>query len=374
MTISGAETVIIGGGVVGLSVACGLLRGGASVTVLDGVDRDLRASHGNFGLVWLQGKGAQYAPYAQWTCDAVAAWPGFATHLAELAGVDVALEQRGGFEFFTDAAELSACAADLATQKEIFGNSVSHEILSGDNLRRRVPGIGERVVGATWCPLDGHVNPLRLLRALRAAVVRLGGHLESGSRVERINPQSGGGFEARAADGRRHGAARVILCAGLGAARLGPQLGFGADIRPQRGELLITEKLGDRLPFLSSTIRQVDEGGVQIGGTKADAGPDDGETLDNIARLARHAVDVYPALAEVRVVRSWGALRVVTRDGYPVYQRSERYPGAYLVTCHSGITLAPLHATALADWIDAKAGAPDLEAFDENRITLSPAA
>ncbi|MDN5787781.1 FAD-binding oxidoreductase, partial [Pseudorhodobacter sp.] len=139
-------------------------------------------------------------------------------------------------------------------------------------------------------------------------------------------------------------------------------------------ELLITEKLADRLPFLSSTIRQVDEGGVQIGGTKAEAGPDDRETLGVMARLARHAVTVFPALADVRVVRAWGALRVMSPDGYPVYARSSQYPGAYLVTCHSGVTLAPLHATALAEWIEGTSTAPNLEAFDENRFALFNAA
>ena len=116
-------------------------------------------------------------------------------------------------------------------------------------------------------------------------------------------------------------------------------------MRPQRGEMLITEKIRDRLPVLSSTIRQVNEGGIQIGGTKADAGFDDRESLQIMSDLARHAVAVFPALADVRVVRAWGSLRVMTPDGYPVYARAPEHPGAFLVTCHSGVTLAPMHAT-----------------------------
>ncbi len=138
--------------------------------------------------------------------------------------------------------------------------------------------------------------------------------------------------------------------------------------------MLITEKLAERLPFLSSTIRQVEEGGIQIGGTKADAGLDDRETLNVIAELALHAVTVFPALKDVRVLRAWGALRVMSPDGYPVYAQSPLHEGAYLVTCHSGVTLAPLHATALVDWLESKSTAPNLEGFDENRFTLSQAA
>lgn len=374
MPTQASDITIIGGGVVGLSTALGLLQAGRRVTVLDGADSDFRASQGNFGLVWLQGKGAGFAPYAELTRDAVAAWPDFAAMLEDLTGADLSLDQSGGFEFFTDPAELADFAAELERQQAHLGNRFSHDVVDGADLRRKHPEIGPAVVGATFCALDGHVNPLRLLRALRCAVAALGGAIKTDAHVTDVAKAPGGGFDLTLRDGARHGADRVILCAGLGTSALAAQLGFVTRVHPQRGELLITEKLGCRLPFLSSTIRQVDEGGIQIGGTKADAGPDDNETLDVMAGLARHAVSVLPALADVRVVRAWGALRVMSPDGYPVYARSTQHPGAYLVTCHSGVTLAPLHASILADWIDEASHAPDLEAFDENRFALSDAA
>ncbi len=368
------EITIIGGGVVGLSVAMGLLSAGHRVHVLDGTDGDARASQGNFGLVWGQGKGWNFEPYARWTSDSLAAWPEFARTLTDLSGIDVALDQSGGFEFFTDADEMDEFAGMLAQQQGHLGNRFSHEILSGDEMRKHMPGIGPDVVGGSFSQLDGHVNPLRFLRALRRAVKTLGGRVTMNATVQAVRPVSGGGFDLKLATGNKTSAEKVVLCAGLGSAKLTADLGFTTAIRPQRGELLITEKLGVRLPFLSSTIRQVDEGGVQIGGTKADVGMDDRETLDVMASLASHAVAVYPALADVRVVRAWGALRVMSPDGYPVYAQSHHHPGAYLVTCHSGVTLAALHASVLADWINGTSTAPNLEAFDESRFTVSTAA
>lgn len=371
MTPGTPEITIIGGGVVGLSVAFGLLQAGRRVTVLDGSDSDFRASQGNFGLVWLQGKGANFAPYAKWTRDAVAAWPQFAEILEEMSSESLALDQSGGFEFFTDTAELEDFKASLEQQQAYLGDRISHELISGDDLRRTLPGIGPDVVGATFCALDGHVNPLRLLSALRRAVTAVGGQIVTDAQVIDIMAAVGGGFDLSLHNGDYIGAERVVLCAGLGTSALADQLGFTTRVRPQRGELLITEKLADRLPFISSTIRQVNEGGVQIGGTKAEVGPDDSETLNVMAQLAKHAVAIFPALADVRVVRAWGALRVMSPDGYPVYTQSRQHPGAYLVTCHSGVTLASLHATALVDWIDSTSNAPDLEAFDETRFALS---
>ncbi|SHK37539.1 Glycine/D-amino acid oxidase [Shimia gijangensis] len=362
-----AENLVIGGGVVGLSVAFGLLQAGHKVHVLDGADRDLRASHGNFGLTWLQGKGARYAPYSRWTWSAVQQWPAFAEELAEISGQEVALEQPGGFEFFTDSDEHQTFAADLAAQAKTLGHDFTYQSCDGDTLRRNIPGIGPDVTGATYCAHDGHVNPLKLLHALRLSVQRLGGTIQTNATVKDLK-RDGAFYRGILADQSQIAADRVFLCAGLGASDLAPQLGFRTIVRPQRGELLITERLETRLPFLSSTIRQVDEGGVQIGGTKAEVGPDDAETLPKMRELARHAVAIWPALAEVNILRSWGALRVVTPDGYPVYGRAPDGGDAFLVTCHSGVTLSPVHAKQLVAWFDDHKDAPNLEGFRDDRF------
>jgi len=118
----------------------------------------------------------------------------------------------------------------------------------------------------------------------------------------------------------------------------------------------------------------VNEGGVQIGASHEDVGFDDRETIAATARLARHAVEVFPHLARARLVRSWGALRILTPDDLPIYQRSAAHPDAFLITCHSGVTLAAAHARLLPLWIEGQADAPDLEAFSERRFAISTAA
>ena len=146
-----SDITVIGGGVVGLSVALGLLRAGCAVTVLDGADGDFRASQGNFGLVWLQGKGADFAPYARWTAQAVAAWPEFARGLQQTSGVDVALSQTGGYEFFTDADELADFTASLARQQAHLGRQ-THEILSGMTCAGRFRASVRALSGPAFVP------------------------------------------------------------------------------------------------------------------------------------------------------------------------------------------------------------------------------
>jgi len=225
------------------------------------------------------------------------------------------------------------------------------------------------VVGAIHSPMDGHVNPLYLLRALHAAFARAGGRLVNGAAVERIEPEADGFHIAGAGGAWR--ADKVVLCAGLGNARLAPMVGLEAPVVPERGQVLITERVRPFLPLPGAQVRQVGEGAVQIGDSHEDVGLDDGTRGDVVAWIARRAVRLFPILESVRVVRAWGALRVMTPDGHPVYDRA---PRATVVNCHSGVTLAAAHAKVLAEWIagDDDAGAvPDcMEVFSAARFDL----
>ncbi|MBN8478089.1 MAG: FAD-dependent oxidoreductase, partial [Burkholderiales bacterium] len=71
----GTDAIVVGGGLLGAAIAWGLARHGRSVRLLDEGDDALRAAGGNFGLVWVQGKGAGCPPYARWTLRSAAAWP-----------------------------------------------------------------------------------------------------------------------------------------------------------------------------------------------------------------------------------------------------------------------------------------------------------
>ncbi|MFD3189898.1 NAD(P)/FAD-dependent oxidoreductase [Sedimentitalea sp. HM32M-2] len=364
-----ADYAIIGGGVVGLSVAWGLLKRGRRVILLDGDDGSFRASRGNFGLVWVQSKGMAQPRYASWSQQSAAAWAAFATELSDATGSDLALEQRGGYDLHFSEATLEATVAKYRVLKDKLGGDYPFEVLGRNALRREEPEIGRKVVGAILHHQDGHVNPLRLLRALAEDVRRLGGRVLTGKTVTGVTRSDI--FTVSCADGARVLADRVILSAGLGAMTLGPKLGFVAPIRPQRGQVLITEKLPKLINRPSLIARQVDEGGVQIGATNEEAGLDDGVSQPGLSGLAAEAIAAYPALARAQLVRSWGALRILTPDGLPIYQESSEMPGAFLVTCHSGITLAAAHARFLPDWLERGPAAPDLEVFSEQRFAIS---
>ncbi|AXI53834.1 Hydrogen cyanide synthase subunit HcnC (plasmid) [Pseudoseohaeicola sp. NH-UV-7] len=364
-----SDYAIIGGGIVGLSTAWGLLKRGLRVTVLDGDDGSFRASRGNFGLVWVQSKGMNQPRYAQWSQESAAAWADFANELGDVTGRDVGLAQNGGYDLHFSEESLEATVAQYNVLKENLGGNYPFEVLGHNALRREEPAIGPRVAGAILHHQDGHANPLKLLRALADDVRRLGGVILNGKTVTDVEKTDL--FCIRCSDGSDIRSRKVVLSAGLGAITLGPMMGFKAPIRPQRGQVLITEKLPKLINRPSLIARQVDEGGIQIGATNEEVGLDDHVTQPGLSGLAAEAVAAFPALAKAQLVRSWGALRILSPDGLPIYQESPTMPGAYLVTCHSGITLAAAHARFLPDWLEASEAAPNLEVFSEDRFAVS---
>jgi glycine/D-amino acid oxidase-like deaminating enzyme len=342
----GYDTIVVGGGLVGSAIAYGLARHGQHVLVLDEGDVAFRASRGNFGLVWVQGKGVTLPEYAVWTLRSVALWPDLARELCEEVGIDPELEQPGGVRFCLSQEETADRARIMTKVAQSIDRPYPFEILDRQDVLRIAPGLGEAVVGGCFCPLDGHANPLRLLQALHAALAARGCTYVPNMPVEHVQ-RHGAGFEVRAAGTRYHGE-RIVLAAGTGTPALAAMIGLDVPVRPQRGQIMVTGRVQPFLDLPTHTLRQTADGGIMIGDSLEEAGFDDRGTPRVMAAIARRAILTFPFLASVRVVRSWAALRVMTADGYPIYQQSETSPGAFVACVHSGVTLAAAHAGPLA--------------------------
>jgi hydrogen cyanide synthase HcnC len=367
------DLAIVGGGLVGGAIAWGLARRGRSVAVLDEGDLAFRASRGNFALVWVQSKGGGMSQYAVWTRQSAQAWPKLAEALRNETGLDVCLQQPGGFHLLLSEGEAENRANALKRLHNQPGMvPFEYHILDHAQVEKMLPQIGPDVVGASFCPLDGHVNALRLLRALHVGFQRHGGKYFPDRAVERIERR---GDEFRLHAGSVQIAAhKVVLAAGLGNTRLAPMVGLDAPVRPQRGQIIVTERVAPFMNYVVHTIRQTDEGSVMISDSVEEAGFDVSVGSEVLAVMAERAVRMFPHLGALNVVRCWAALRVMPQDGYPIYDQSSSCPGAFLATCHSGVTLAAAHALLLPPCID-KGNLPNesLEAFSTQRFHVPTA-
>lgn len=350
MAADGYDVAVVGGGLVGAATSWGLAREGLRVALLDEGDRDVRASRGNFALVWVQSKGLGLAAYAGWTIRSSEAWGGFSDLLKQETGLDVCFQRPGGFHLALSEKELEARANVLKRLHNQPGIvEYKTEILDHSQVAKMLPDIGPEVVGASYCPLDGHVNSLRLFRTLHTAINERGVRYMPSHRVENIT-REGGEFQLHTAQGVIR-AGKVALAAGNANMRLAPMVGLEAPMKPERGQIVVTERLRPFLNYPVVTLRQTDEGTVMIGDSKEESTDPRGLTIGVSSTEAERAVRQFPLLRNVNVVRTWSAIRVMTQDGFPIYDQSETHPGAFVLCCHSGVTLCANHALTVAPMI-----------------------
>lgn len=362
-TVERTKLIVVGGGLVGAAIAYGAARRDVPVVLLDQGDTAFRASRGNFGLVWVHSKGGNQTRYATWSREAAQRWPELNSELLQTTGIDADLQQPGGFWIGFSEKDVIA-REQLLTRIDREAGGVPFKMMEPGELRQYLPGLGPDVVGGSFCPIDGHANPLKLMSALHAGILKRGGRIISGVDVvdAKFNDDDRADFVVTVRDGRKWQGERLVLAAGLGNAELAPKVGLHAPVFPEKGQVLITERLKLFLNYPTNKLRQTSEGSIQIGSTSEDVGLDDRTTTVGIEWLARRAVQTFPFLSDATLVRAWGALRVMTFDGFPIYDASTSCPGAFVVTSHSGVTLASVHALNVGPWVAGLADKP--EGFD----------
>ena len=365
------DAIVIGGGLVGSAIAYGLANAGLKPAVIDEGDVAFRASRGNFGLVWVQSKGLGAPHYQRWSRLSADEWPALAAELGERTGIDVGLHQPGGLQLCLGAEEFEKRADMMQQMQREAGNfGFEYRMIERAELADMLPGLGPAVSGASWTPYDGHASPLSLLHALHRALRDKGGtYLPNRTVIRATSAPRDFRIEA---GGDTLSAPKIVLAAGLGNAELAPLFGLSAPVRPQRGQILVTERAGAVWPLPLGSLRQTDEGSIMLGSSEEDVGFDTSQRPEIMRNIARRAVLSFPYIAQLQIVRAWAALRVMPPDGKPIYDESEQYPGAFTANCHSGVTLAGAHARAFAPMVATGELDPMMAPFSAKRFDGSP--
>lgn len=368
--MAGHDIIVVGAGMVGSAIAWGLAKLGRRVLVLDGADEAERAARANFGLVWGQSKGDTLPDYARWTREAIQLWPEFQDELLEEAGVSCGFTGNGGLHICLSEAELEDRRALFGRMSRIEGgNALDLRILDRHEVAALIPGIGPDVVGAGFCGQDGHASPHGLLMAMHRAFIRKNGRILSNCPVLDLE-HDGMIWTVHTKDGPFR-SPMLVLAAGTGNKALGAKLGVEIPVFGLKGQILVSERVSPRLNFPTHKIRQTEAGTFLLGDSKEpEAGSDDRVTADVMREIAGRCLRMLPWLAEVNLVRSWGGIRSMTADSYPIYDVYPEYPGLFSASCHSGVTLAPIHAMRLAPLIAATNVPPQLAAMSARRFNV----
>jgi glycine oxidase len=326
---------VVGGGIIGLSIAWRLVRRGVDVTVYD---------TGTSGAWWVAagmlaaGGESVFEVPALGTLLAESArrWPGFAADL-------------GGDLGYDDAGTLSVALTgdDVAEAGRAWGRRG----LTPTALRELEPALSPRVRAGVHAPDDRQVDPRLVVAALRTSL----GERFVTRRVDQL-----GNLEADT----------VVVAAGVGTAAL-----TGLPVRPLKGQLL-------RLRGEPGLIRHVisgyadgrhvylvprRDGEIVVGATQEERA-DHSVTAGGVLELLRAAVDLVPALADFELTEAIAGHRPVTPDNAPLLGRLDDRTIVAAGHHRNGILLAPVTADLIADLVVTGVADPMLEDFDPGRF------
>lgn len=364
------DVVIVGGGVTGAAVAYGLEKRGVRTCLVDAVPTFSRASRANMGLIWCQSKALGCPQYVRWGFASSRAYASLAADLKNLSGIDTGYAPTGGLIPCLGDAELETRSAYIdKLRAETEDGDYPASTLSRRELESMLPRVpfGPEVSGGIWSNMDGYVDPLHLMFALRKSFVRLGGTLYCKERVSEVKRSSDG--YAVVCDTMTLSCGKVVLAAGLGTRKLALQLGADIPVFPNKSQVMLLERIpADTLPIPLLGIARTFGGTVMIGAAHHNMGMDRTLTPEVLAENAQWAMRVWPALAEKRILRFWTGLRVWPKDAYPIYDRIPGHENVFVFAMHSAVSLAAILEQTLPDFVMGKPLPPDGDIFKLSRF------
>ena len=371
MTGGRNDTVIVGGGVIGCSLAAELAARGQRVTLIERGEPGGEASGAAAGMLSPQAEAHEPNPLFDFALKSRDLYPGWVESLRQETGMDVGYRRTGLLRCVFDEPEEATLFASYRWQAEL-GLAVEDRpraTLSAELDGRLSPDVRR----AVYFPEEAVVDPPALARAAWLSAQRRGVRVSSGTCVQRFVIENGvcRGVET---DAGSVGGESVVDAAGAWAA-FDPSVAFPIPVHPVRGQIVELQIEGKPLetPVRSDAVYLVPRpnGTVLLGSTIELVGFRKAVTAEAVERLIGAAVRLVPALRSARFVSAWSGLRPGTPDGLPVLGESP-VPGLFFATGHfrSGILLAPVTAKIVADVLTGS-NTRDLSAFSIERFSRS---
>jgi glycine oxidase len=347
--MSTPDVLMIGGGIIGCSLARELARAGRRVCVVEGRTAGSAASSAAAGLLSPALATAPAGPLLDLCYHSADLYPAWVEELRQEGAGDVGFLQAGLLEVWTNAPEREQQHRSLAERSRP-GRRV--EQLSAAELYQREPALAPGAVGAAWYPDDAQVDPAKLSRAVARAAELAGVTIREGNPVRRL-VAAGDRIHAVHTDEGVYHPGVVVLAAGAWSGGLLEPLGLALPTRPVKGQMLLADCRVSpvRVPMHAGEAVLVPrpDGSLLLGVTVEEAGYDDRVTLDGLHSILEGTRALIPAIGRLGVLRAWAGLRPATPDELPYMGRLPLH-NLWVSTGHfrKGILLAPLCARLLA--------------------------
>ena len=360
------KALVIGGGIIGSSVAWRLASDGVKVSVLERARLGNEASWAAAGLIGPQAEAHEPGVFFDLALAGKRSFDEIVERLTRESGVDPEYDNHGVLYVAFDQHALGELGARAKWQRAAGGQV---EELSARDALKLAPALSDKVIGALHMPTNRRVENRKLTQAYVNAAVNAGAGFREGARVDSIVAQGGRATGVRLADGTVESADVIVNAAGSWSGEIRGLEDDRIRFFPVRGQILCFDgrpgMVGPSLFSGEGIIVPRRDGRIIAGSIFEDAGFNKTVTLEGMERVARAARTLVPQLGSIPFREAWAGLRPATDDFLPVLGPSPTVAGVLYAAGHfrSGILLSALTGELIADMVKGRKPRIDLAPF-----------
>ncbi len=364
------DVAVVGGGVIGCSVAYHAARRGARVALFEADGIGAGASGATAGMLSGQSEVQEPGPFLDLLLKSRDLHVPLSEALLEETGLDVEYLRAGALHVAFDAEGAEDLAARYSRQKE---QGLSARWLDAGEARELEPALAPDLVAGLYFPEDAQVNPPRLVRALALAAQSRGAGVEEATRVTGFLTEGDRVTGVRTSRGTVS-AQTVVLAGGVGSSPLAQDLGIRLPVHPVKGEILALR--AGPTPIKANVwgdgcyLVPKRDGRVIAGATEEPGVYDRRPTLGGVASLSGATLRTVPGLSRSQFESVWGGLRPTTPDKRPVLGRAEGWERLLIATGthRNGVLLAPVVGQSVAALALGEEPPADVSSFSPDRF------
>jgi len=363
------DVIIIGGGVIGCTIAWRLAQTGLKVTVVERGRVGCEASRAAAGMLSPQGESQTPGPFFDLCLRSRAMYKNFAEELSEASGIDVEYKDEGTLFVVLDNEDDPEKTRWTEWQIEA-GLSVEH--VTSNVLRKIEPAVTKSATRAIFLPDEHQVDNRRLMDALEVTIKRARVELVEDTEVTALLTERSR-VTGVVAGSKHLKSGSVVLAAGAWSDRLLAPIGLKLNVIPARGQMIAVRGRSCPIERIihSSGVYIVPrrDGRILIGATVEYSGFRKAVTVAAIETLLRAALNLIPSLDEFDLEETWSGLRPDTPDHLPIIGPT-CIDSLFLATGHfrNGILLAPITAEMILRFINDQEAADDVRFFGIDRF------
>ena len=367
--MAGTEVVVVGGGVIGLSIAYALNRDGFGVTVLDRAELGRAASWAGAGILAPIAEGPPSSPAGALRSRSARLFPEWSAALLEETGLDNGYRRSGGVDVAWTLEEDHALRAAAGRWK---AEGIAFERLEPGEFDRVEPALNPALRSAYFLADRAQIRNPRHVKALVEALTRRGATLSPGRGARGFRVEGDRVVAVETDDGPLPCAWAIVAAGPWSAALLG-EVGVRIETPPIKGQIVLLR--ADR-PLLRRIVEHGshylvprDDGRVLVGATEEHAGFDTRPDPASARDLLGLAHRLCPVLAGAEVETTWAGLRPGSADGRPYLGHAPGLANLVIATGHrrAGLQLSPATAEAIADLVAGRPPRVDLSPFAPGR-------